>query len=292
MQQCVTIGDWIYYVQQQLDDASVYCGHGTDNTWDEAVFLVLEAMKLPWHTDKSAMNTVVSKAQQETIKQWLKLRINERKPLPYITGKAHYAGLLFTVDEATLIPRSPISEFIEYAFEPWVTLNSHSRILDLCTGSGCIALAIGHYFPEIEVIGSDICSDALVKAEENKQVLNISNVNFVQSDLFDAINGKFDVIVSNPPYVNAQDMADLPPEFLHEPQAALAAGDDGLDLVKRILKQADQYLNDHGVLIIEVGNSAESLVDQFPKTPFYWPEFDNGGEGVFVLEKAALKYIK
>lgn len=278
-------------VYQALEAAEIYAGHGVDNAWDEAVFLVLYAMGLPLDSDQSVLSLSVNADQYAQIQYLFKQRAIEKKPLAYLMKKAWFAGLEFDVDERVLIPRSPIAELIESQFEPWVESSKIKRVLDLCTGSGCIGIACAHYLPKAQVDLSDISEDALNLACQNiaKHKLK-SRVNAIQSDCFDAIEPKqqYDIIVSNPPYVDEADLASMPDEFHHEPVLGLASGKDGLDLTRRILKQAKDYLTDEGVLIVEVGNSQFALAEAYPDVPFVWLEFERGGDGVFLLTKHQL----
>jgi ribosomal protein L3 glutamine methyltransferase len=288
-QQLNTIADLIRYCFSQMQKAELYYGHGTDNAWDEACALVLQSIDMPFDTPEFWLQCRLTEDEKHLILQRLERRINERLPLPYLTNKAYFCGLEFYCDQRTLVPRSPIAEMIERQFKPWIDPERVSSILDLCTGSGCIAIACAHYFPDSYVIGSDISEDCIKVAEKNKRKLNIENVEFLQSDLFDKIPAeKFDIIVSNPPYVDAEDFAEIPPEFKAEPQLGLVAGQDGLDLTRRILKDAAKFLADDGILVVEVGNSALALEQAFPDVAFTWLEFERGGHGVFLLEKQQL----
>ncbi|MDY7024870.1 MAG: 50S ribosomal protein L3 N(5)-glutamine methyltransferase [Pseudomonadota bacterium] len=291
-----TIGDWVRYSFSCMNEAKIVCGHGTDNRWDEAVSLVYQALHLPWDTNPRVWETRLTKAERKKLAKWLKKRVSSRLPLAYISGKALYAGLEFQVSEATLIPRSPIFQLIEQDFYPWIELPAnagHHRFLDLCTGSGCLAILMAAHHFDAEVVGSDISPEALEIANQNKQELGVPNVEFVQSDVFEQIEGRFDVIISNPPYVGAEEMATLPVEYQHEPVDALEAPDNGLALAKKILQQSANYLNDGGLLVLEVGNSDDALEQAFPNIPFVWVEFEQGGHGVCVFSKAELiKYFQ
>lgn len=280
--------DWVY---GQFQHSDIYLGHGTDDAWDEAVFLVLHCMGLPLDSDDTVLGQAVNAAQAQQIQHFTERRIKERLPLAYLMQRAWFAGLEFYVDERVLVPRSPLAELIEVEYRPWVVPDQVERVLDLCTGSGCIAIATAHYLPQVKVDAVDICADALAVAQHNVEQHQLQQrVALIQSDLFHALSGRrYDIIVSNPPYVDAQDMADLPAEFLHEPGKGLAAGADGLDIVKQILAQAADYLTPEGVLIVEVGNSQVALMEQYPDVPFTWLTFARGGEGVFLLSCAQLQ---
>jgi ribosomal protein L3 glutamine methyltransferase len=285
-----TLGDWLRWVTSRLDEAEVYFGHGTDNPWDEASALVLPALRLPFDVPESLYPSRITDTEKEVIIQFLIERVNLRKPLAYITGQAYFCGLPFTVDERVLVPRSPIAELIEQRFAQWIEPDSVEAILDLCTGSGCIAIACAYHFPDAFVMGTDISLDALAVAEINVQQHQLEDrLCLLQSDVFDQIpEQQFDIIVSNPPYVDAEDMADLPDEYRKEPELGLASGEDGLDITRKILKQAANYLTEQGILVIEVGNSWPALVEAYPQLDFQWVEFTRGGDGVFVLTREQL----
>jgi ribosomal protein L3 glutamine methyltransferase len=289
-QQLHTIGDWLRWVTSRLDEAGVYFGHGTDNPWDEAIALVLPALRLPFDLPESLYQSRITETEKNTIISYLLERINNRKPLAYITGVAYFCGLPFTVDERVLVPRSPIAELIEQRFSRWIEPESVDSILDLCTGSGCIAIACAHQFPEAFVMATDISMDALAVAEINVEQHQLEDrLCLLQSDVFDQIpEQQFDIIVSNPPYVDAEDMSDLPEEYRKEPELGLASGQDGLDITRKILKSAADYLTDKGILVVEVGNSWPALAEAFPQVDFHWVEFSRGGQGVFVLSRQQL----
>lgn len=279
-----TLQDLLRWGISRMHEAGLYFGHGTDNARDDAVMLATHALHLPWDIDQEWQSSRLTQSERQAIIELFARRINERMPTPYLTGEAWFYGLPFNVDERVLIPRSPIAEMIAARFQPWLGNKSVHRIMDLCTGSGCIGIACAMEFPQAHVELLDISFDALALADENIARHQLGHrVMALQSDLFSAADGKYDIIVSNPPYVDADDMNCLPEEFHNEPELALAAGEDGLDLVRIMLSQARQYLADDGILIVEVGNSWPALEEAYPAVPFMWQEFEMGGHGVFVL---------
>lgn len=285
-----TIRDIINYGVKQFDQANLYFGHGTDNAWDEVVFLVLHSLNLPHDTDRAILDRELTDAESAKINALLARRITERKPLAYLINEAWFAGLSFYVDERALIPRSPLAELIEQQFELWIDPAKVKRILDLGTGSGCIAIAGAHYFSDATVDATDVSCKALEVAKINVDKHQLTHrVNLLVADVFDSVEAQYDIIISNPPYVGVEELSGLPQEYSHEPKLALAAGNDGLAVVERILKEAGQHLTSHGILVVEVGNSAEELVKKFPNIPFLWVEFERGEGEVFVLTKNDLE---
>ncbi|GIU53544.1 MULTISPECIES: 50S ribosomal protein L3 N(5)-glutamine methyltransferase [Shewanella] len=281
-----TVGDMLRWAVSRFNDANIYYGHGTDNAWDEAISLVFHALHLPEEIGQQVVNSNLTSSEKHKIVELIIRRVRERLPVPYLTNKARFADLEFYVDERVLVPRSPIAEMINNGFSPWLYNKPVSRVMDLCTGSGCIAIACAYAFEDAEVDALDISEDALEVAQINIESLNVLDRVFpIQSDIFSSIEKgpHYDLIVSNPPYVDEEDIGDMPDEYRHEPAIGLASGRDGLDLTKRILANAADYLTPDGLLVVEVGNSMVHLNEQFPDVPFTWVEFEHGGDGVFVL---------
>lgn len=291
IQEMVTIRDFIRWAVTQFNQASLVYGHGTDNGWDEAVNLVLTLLHLPPDTDVNVLDAKLAQREKVAIAECIKKRVEERIPVPYLVSEAWFAGLNFYVDQRVLIPRSPIAELIEDEFSPWVEENSIQYILDLCTGSGCIAISTAMVFPDAVVDAVDISPDALEVAKINVERFGLEeSVHLIESNLFSALKGKrYDIIVSNPPYAGQAEYGTLPLEYSHEPFQALVSGEDGLDIVRQILAQAEHYLTPKGILIVEVGFTQELLEAEYPGVPFTWLQFDKGGEGVFLLTAEELR---
>jgi ribosomal protein L3 glutamine methyltransferase len=276
--------------QRRLQRARVFFGHGTDNARDEAAALVYHLMRLPHDAPPRALRRRASAAQRARFEELLGRRIRERVPLAYLTHEAWFAGLRFYVDERVLIPRSPFAELIERRFTPWVEPRTVTRILDIGTGSGCIALALAKAFPRARVDAVDIDRGALAVAEINRRRLRLTRrVRLIESDHFAALSGEsYDIIASNPPYVGMREMRGLPREYRHEPATALASGREGLDSVAVILREAARHLRPRGVLVVEVGNTERALMRRYPRLPFTWLDFERGGGGVFLLTREQL----
>lgn len=287
-----TIRDFIRWGVSLFNEHDVSLGHGYDDPWDEAVALVLHGLHLPWDIDNRVQDARLLDSEKDRLCELLTWRVIERVPTAYITGTGWFAGIPFQVDQRVLIPRSPVAELIEKQFSPWIDPDNVSSILDMCTGSGCIAIACARYFPDAQVDCTDLSEDALDVAEQNVQALGLENqVTVIYSDLFEALDGRtYDIIVSNPPYVDQDDMNALPDEYHHEPRMGLEAGFDGLDIVRRMLPELSRHLNPGGIAVIEVGNSWPALEEAYPEVPFTWIEFERGGHGVFVLTKEEIDH--
>jgi len=283
----VTIRDFLRWSVSLFNEHQLVLGHGYDDPWDEAVALVLHGLHLPWDSDIRIQDARLLTSEKQILCDLLVRRVVERIPTSYLTGIGWFAGLPFKVDQRVLIPRSPIGELIEKHFEPWIDGDQVESILDMCTGSGCIGIACAEYFPDALVDCVDLSESALDVAEQNVQAMGMEQqVNLIYSDLFEALEGRtYDIIVSNPPYVDKQDMDALADEFHHEPRMGLEAGIDGLDIVRRMLPELSRHLNPGGIAVIEVGNSWEALEEAYPNVGFTWLEFDRGGLGVFLLTK-------
>ncbi|WP_168395242.1 50S ribosomal protein L3 N(5)-glutamine methyltransferase [Acinetobacter indicus] len=309
----VTIRDFIRFGVTALRQYDAHLGQGTEDYFAESSALVLQTLSLDWNADAEILDAKLLPSEKQEFLSLLERRINERTPTSYLLNLAYFYGKPFYVDERVLIPRSPIAELIENRFAPYcldengqmgeannnLPANPNPqmprRILDMCTGSGCIAIALAYAFPDAEVDATDISKDALEVAAINTEHHNMQyQVALLESDLFSKIpaENQYDLIVSNPPYVDAEDMADLPDEFRHEPELALAAGQDGLDLVRKMLAQAADYLTEDGLIVIEVGNSEWAMKQNFNTVDFHWLQFQKGGSGIFALTAAQCRQYR
>jgi ribosomal protein L3 glutamine methyltransferase len=288
-QELFTIIDFIRYGASRFNAAGLSFGHSYDNALDEATQLVLHALHLPHDLSPAYGQAKLIHEEKEQVLALFQRRIDERVPACYLTGEAWFAGLSFKTDHRALVPRSPIAELIETSFEPWAGGREIQRVLDMCTGSGCIAIATAHYHPDWQVDAVDISEEAMALAKENIERLETTNVRVLHSDLFAGLKGEvYDLIVTNPPYVTHAETDALPKEYSHEPELGLRAGDDGLDLALEILRDAPQHLSENGFLICEVGESEHALVKLLPQLPLAWVEFKVGQMGIFVVEREDL----
>ena len=286
-----TIRDLVRWGTSQFNQAELCFAHGMPTAIDEAVYLCLAALHLPPDFSADYFDCRLTHDEKCRVLEYYRQRLRQRKPAAYITHEAWFAGMAFYVDERVLIPRSPIAELIEQQFSPWVDADRVHNILDLCTSSGCIAIACADAFEAASVVASDVSADALAVAAINRDHHGLGErIELVESDLFANVPARrFDIIVSNPPYVSSTEMAGLPREFRYEPAAGLEAGVDGMAIVRTILKQAKDYLSGDGILVVEVGYSKPALERLLPQAPFTWIEFEHGGDGVFLLSAAQLR---
>ncbi len=279
----------------QFNKANLYYGHGTDNAWDEIIYLVLSTLKLGSYLNPCFLGTSLSLAERRLLIENIRQRVEERIPTAYLVNEASFANLSFYVDARVLIPRSPIAELIQCEFSPWIQNTQRvNTILDIGTGSGCIAIACAYALPESRIDAVDNSKEALAVAAINVAEHKLQGqINLIHSNLFQNLNNRlYDIIISNPPYVDAEEFASLPLEYQHEPAVALAAGKDGLDFVIQILKQAKKFLKEKGILIVEVGYSKKALIERYPQIPFFWLEFENGDAEIFLLTEEQLTHYE
>ena len=290
VEQLESVNDFLRWGVSRFNAAELYFGHGTDNPWDECASLVTFALNLTPELNPELLTAKLTKSERKQIVELISARIEQKIPAAYLTNTAYFCGLPFYVNPDVLVPRSPIGELINNGFSELIN-QPPQRIMDLCTGSGCIAIACAYAFDEANVDALDISPEALAVADENIHRHFVADRVFpIQSDVFGGVAGQtYDLIVSNPPYVDAEDLGDMPDEFQHEPEIGLGSGTDGLDITRVILREAAGHLNDEGVLIVEVGNSMLQLQAEFPHVPFNWLDFEQGGIGVFSLTKAQLQ---
>ncbi len=286
------MGDWLRFAATTFAGADLHYGHGTSSAWDEAVALVLDWLRLPNDRAEAVLGARLTAAECKELAFAIQRRVGERIPVPYLTGLAHFGGLTFEVDRSVLIPRSPMAELLLDGLEPWLGGRLPGRILDLGTGSGCIGILAATVFPDAEVILADVSAEALEVAARNVGRHGLEErVAVRRSDLYYGLPGdSFDLILCNPPYVDRGDLATMPPEFAHEPRSALAGGgEDGLELVARLLAETSDHLAENGLLVLEVGNSAPALLARWPEIEWIWPELAAGGFGVALIERAGLE---
>lgn len=291
-QELHTIRDWLRYAVSCFENSDIFYGHGTDNAYDEAVWLVMGSLHLPHDTLNNFLDARLTSEERTKLASFIEERINKHTPTAYLLKEAWLQGLKFFVDERVLIPRSFIAELlVNDGLQPWIEypelVNSAA---DLCTGSGCLGVLLADAYPDAEIDVIDISPDAIDVCN-----INISNyglqdrVHAIESDMFSALKGKqYDLIISNPPYVDAPSMAELPAEYRNEPQLALGSGDAGLDHTHTILREAENYLSDNGILVVEIGHNRDALIEAYPDLPFTWLEVSSGDQFVFLLTKSQL----
>jgi ribosomal protein L3 glutamine methyltransferase len=281
-----TAENWLEYCAGEMERAGLFFGHGTDNAADEAAWMLLHVLGAPLDGSFTQWDVVLDSEQRQALQDLLARRISERCPLAYLTGEARFCGLDFIVTPDVLVPRSPMAELIMEQFSPWLNPAGEFKVLDMCTGGACIAIAMAVHMPACKVDAADISAAALRVATQNVIRHDVQDrVRLIQSDLFSQLgNASYDLIISNPPYVSADVFARLPPEYLSEPSAGLVCGEDGLDIVLKILDASPTCMQQQGILVVEVGESAEALLDVLPRVPFLWLDFERGGDGIFLLE--------
>lgn len=282
-----TVRDFLRYTVSQFNESELFFGHGTDNAYDEAAYLILHTLNLPLDTLTPFLDARLLQNEKALLLQLINRRVNERIPLAYLTRQAWQGEYEFYVDERVIVPRSFIYELLGEPLRPWIEYDELiHHALDLCTGSGALAIQLAHHYPEANIDAIDISIDALEVASVNVQAYGFENrINLIHTDLFTGIDGTYDLIVSNPPYVDAESVAELPDEYLHEPELALGSGIDGLDATRIILQQAAKYLNPQGVLLVEIGHNRDVLEAAFPELPFTWLNTSGGDGFVFLLTR-------
>jgi ribosomal protein L3 glutamine methyltransferase len=284
----VTLRDWLRYAVTRFGEAGLAFGHGTTNAYDEAAYLLLHVLHLPLDRLEPFLDARLTQPERVRVAEFMERRIDQRVPAAYLTREAWLGDFRFYVDQRVLIPRSFIAELLPDGLAPYVgDAQGVGTILDLCTGSGCLAILLAHGYPDAEIDAVDISSDALAVAQRNVSDYGLADrINLIRSDLFANLPEKtYDLIISNPPYVTAHAMASLPPEYRHEPPLALAAGEDGLDAVRAILKDAPRFLAPGGALVVEIGHNRAAVELAFPRLPFVWLETEGSPEGVFLLKR-------
>ncbi len=289
--QLFTLRDLMRFAVSRFNEANLFFGHGTDNAWDEAAYLLLHTLHLPLDRLDPFMEARLTATERAAVLDTIRRRINERVPASYLTHEAWLGERRFYVDQRVIVPRSHIAELLEDQLSPWIEDPwAVRRALDLCTGSGCLAILAAIAFPEAQVDAIDLSPDALQVARRNVTDYGLeSRVHLIESDAFTAIDSqRYDLIISNPPYVNAESMAELPNEYRREPELALASGEDGLDFTRIILSKAADHLNPGGVLVVEIGHNRDALEDAFPETPFVWLDTAAGDDFVFLLRREDL----
>jgi len=290
-EELITIRDWLRFAVSRFEEAGIFFGHGTDNAYDEAVWLIMSALHLPHDTLNNFLDSRLLESERKHLAHLLERRVEQRVPTAYLVREAWLKGFKFYVDERVIVPRSFIAELLEDGLSPWIDYPEMvESAADICTGSGCLGILLAHAFPDAEVDVVDISADALAVANINIANYGLQDqVKAIQSDMFSALQGKtYDLIISNPPYVDAPSMAQLPEEYRNEPQIALGSGTDGLEHTHTLLREAGKYLNDGGLLIVEIGHNRDALHEAYPDLPFTWLEVESGNEFVFMLSKKQL----
>jgi ribosomal protein L3 glutamine methyltransferase len=290
-EELLTIRDWLRFAVSRFEEAGIFFGHGTDNAYDEAVWLIMSALHLPHDTLNNFLDSRLLESERKHLAHLLERRVEQRVPTAYLVREAWLKGFKFYVDERVIVPRSFIAELLEDGLSPWIDYPEMvESAADICTGSGCLGVLLAHAFPNANIDVVDISADALAVANINIANYQLQDqVQAIKSDMFSALQGKtYDLIISNPPYVNAPAMAQLPEEYRNEPQIALGSGTDGLEHTHTLLREAGKHLNDGGLLIVEIGHNRDALHAAYPDLPFTWLEVESGNEFVFMLSKEQL----
>ncbi|MEW6132059.1 MAG: 50S ribosomal protein L3 N(5)-glutamine methyltransferase [Pseudomonadota bacterium] len=288
----ITVRDWLRFAVSRFNEAGLFFGHGSDNAFDEAAYLILHTLHLPLDRLEPFLDASLTHIESEQLKFVIERRVKERVPAAYLTHEAWLGDFRFYVDERVIVPRSYIAELLRERLAPWVAdPEAVHAAVDVCTGSGCLAILMAHAFPHAEIDAVDISKDALAVAKKNVENYGLQDrVRLIQSDLMKKLKGKkYDLILTNPPYVNAPSMAELPQEYRREPELALAGGEDGLTHIRRILADAADHLNPGGLLIAEIGHNRDALEAAFPHLPFVWLDTSGGDEYVFLLRHEDIK---
>ena len=287
-----TIRDWLRFAVSRFNEAELFFGHGSNSAYDEAAYLILHTLHLPLNQLEPFLNAQLLEEESKKVMDVLQTRIQKKLPAPYITNEAWLGDFRFYVDERVIVPRSFIAELLREQFTPWIEdPYAVSSVLDMCTGSGCLAIVAALAFPNSQVDAVDLSAEALQVAEKNVADYGLENrLTLIESNLFQNLKGnQYDLIISNPPYVNAASMETLPAEYLSEPELALASGEDGLDHIRAILNRAGQFLNPNGILVVEAGHNRDEIEAVFPHLPFQWLEVSAGSDFIFLLTKQDLE---
>lgn len=285
-----TVRDFLRFAVSRFNEAGLFFGHGSDNAHDEAAYLILHTLNLPLDILEPYLDACLLPQEKHRLLELIERRVKERVPVAYLTRHARQGDFDFYVDERVIVPRSFIAELLGEPLRPWIEYDELvHNVLDLCTGSGCLAIQAACHYPDAVVDAADISLDALEVAAVNVEDYGLQErVNLIHTDLFEGLEGRYDLIITNPPYVDAESVAALPPEYRHEPEPALGSGEDGLDAVRRILPQAARFLNPHGVLLAEIGHNRDALEAAFPELPFVWLDTSGGDGFVFLLTREQL----
>ncbi|PKO91843.1 MAG: 50S ribosomal protein L3 N(5)-glutamine methyltransferase [Betaproteobacteria bacterium HGW-Betaproteobacteria-1] len=290
-EELLTIRDWLRFTVSRFEDSSIFFGHGTDNAYDEAVWLVMSALHLPLDTLDNFIDARITESERKHLAHLIERRITEHVPTAYLLREAWLRGFKFYVDERVIVPRSFIAELLDDGLSPWIEYPEMIQsAADICTGSGCLGVLLANAFPDAEIDVVDISPDAIAVANINIRNYSLQDrVTAVESDMFKALQGKrYDLIISNPPYVDAPSIAELPMEYRNEPQIALGSGEAGLDHTHTLLHEAASHLNDGGLLVVEIGHNRDALLEAYPDIPFTWLEVESGDQFVFLLTKEQL----